>query len=141
MGLFGSNIYIMSIISHRRYNFESSMQYYFGKPYICWCVQSHPEDRGDFGQGSTENISECNNLLELSVYNMWCSNMVLTNPHMKFRIEFIIMKIFMKIVKICPKSPWFTVKQIHHYPLSLFWNGVISQSHIMPDLPTFRNTN
>ena len=48
------------------------MQYYFGKPYVhvCWCVQSHPEDRGDFGQGSTENISECNNLLELGVYNM-----------------------------------------------------------------------
>ena len=85
------------------------MQYYFGEPYICWCVQSHPEDRGDFGQGSTENISECNNLLELGVYNMWCSNMVLTNPHMKFRIEFIIMKIFMKLVKICPKSPRFTV--------------------------------
>ena len=112
MGLFGSNIYIMSIISHRRYNFESSIQYYCGKPYIYWCVQSHPEDRGDFGQGSTENISECNNLLELSVYNMWCSNMVLTNPHMKFRIEFIIMKIFMKIVKICPKSPRFTVIMI-----------------------------
>ena len=77
--------------------------------HICWCVQSHPEDRGDFGQGSTENISECNNLLELSVYNMWCSNMVLTNAHMKFRIEFIIMKIFMNIVQICPKSPRFTV--------------------------------
>ena len=32
--------------------------------------QSHPEDRGDFWQGSTENISECNinNQLELSVY-------------------------------------------------------------------------
>ena len=109
MGLFGSNIYIMSIISHRQYNFESLKQYYYGKPYICWCVQSHPENRGDFGQGSTENISECNNRLELSVYNMWCSYMVLTNPHMKPRIEFIIMKIFMKIVKICPKSPRFTV--------------------------------
>ena len=34
------------------------------------CVQSHLEDCGDFGQGSTENISECNNLLELGVYNM-----------------------------------------------------------------------
>ena len=68
MGLFWSNIYIMAIISHRQYNFESVKQYYFGKP--CWCVQSHPEDRGDFGQGSTENISECNNQLELSVYNM-----------------------------------------------------------------------
>ena len=31
---------------------------------------------------------------------------------MKCRIEFIIMKIFMKIVKICPKSPRFTVLQI-----------------------------
>ena len=70
MGLFGSNIYIMSRISQRQYNFESLRQYYFGKPYICWCVQSHPEDRGDFGQGSTENISECSNQLELSAYNM-----------------------------------------------------------------------
>ena len=76
---------------------------------ICWCVQSHPEDRGDFGHGSKENISECNNQLELSVYNMWCSYMVLTKPHMKPGIQFIIMKIFMKIVKICPKSPRFTV--------------------------------
>ena len=109
MGLFGSNIYIMSIISYGQCNFESLKQYYFGKPYICWCVQSHPEDRGDFGQGSTENISECNNQLELSVYNMWCSYMIRTNSHMKPRIGFIIMKIFMKIVKICPKSPWFTV--------------------------------
>ena len=109
MGLSGSNIYIMSIISHRQYNFESLKQYYFGKLYICWCVQSHPEDRGDFGHGSKENISECNNQLELSVYNMWCSYMVLTKPHMKPGIQFIIMKIFMKIVKICPKSPRFTV--------------------------------
>ena len=81
MGLFGSNIYIMSIIhvSHIQYNFESLKKYYFGKPYICWynmlytCVhvihvQSHPEDRGDFGQGSTANISECNNQPELSVH-------------------------------------------------------------------------
>ena len=35
--------------------------------------------------------------------------MVLTKPHMKPGIQFIIMKIFMKIVKICPKSPRFTV--------------------------------
>ena len=72
MGLFGLKIYIMSIISHRQYNFESLKQYYmyFGKPYIhvCLGVQSHPEDRGDFGQGSTVNISECNNQLELSIY-------------------------------------------------------------------------
>ena len=103
------HLYHVSIISHRQYNFESLKQYYFGKLYICWCVQSHPEDRGDFGQGSKENISECNNQLELSVYNMWCSYMVLTKPHMKPGIQFIIMKIFMKIVKICPKSPRFTV--------------------------------
>ena len=71
MGLFGSNIYIMSIISQRQYNFESLRQYYFGKPYVGVSkLQSHPEDRGDFGQGSTENISECSNQLELSVYNM-----------------------------------------------------------------------
>ena len=82
--------------------------------HICWCVQSHPEDRGDFGQGSTANISECNNQPELSVYNMWCSYMVLTNPHMRPRIEFIIMKIFMKILKICPKSPRFTVQVFMH---------------------------
>ena len=60
----------MSIISHRQYNLESLKQYYFGKPYIWWCAQSHPEDRGDFGQGSTENIFECNNQLEFSVYVM-----------------------------------------------------------------------
>ena len=64
-----NNIYIMSIISHRQYNFESLKQYYFGKPYML-CVQSHPEDRGDFGQGSTENILECNNQLELSIHNI-----------------------------------------------------------------------
>ena len=41
-----------------------------------------PKDHGEFGQGSTENISECNNQQEFS---MWCSYMVLTksNPHMK----------------------------------------------------------
>ena len=61
-------------------------------------VQSHPEDQGDFGQGLTVNISECNNQLELSVYNMCSSYMVVTNPHMKPWIQFIIMKIFMKIV-------------------------------------------
>ena len=108
MGLFQSDIYIMSIISHRQYNFESFKAVLLQKT-ICWyIVQSHPEDHGDFGQGSTVNISECNNQLELSVY-MWCSYMVLTNPHMKPRIEFIIMKIFMKIVKYCPKSPRFMV--------------------------------
>ena len=69
MGLFGSNIYIMFIISHRQYNFESLKQYYFRKPYMLVC-QSHPEDRGEFGQGSRENISECSNQLELSVYMM-----------------------------------------------------------------------
>ena len=129
MGLFGSNIYIMSIISHRRYNFESSMQYYFG----------------DLRQGSTENISECNNLLELSVYNMWCSNMVLTNAHLKFRIEFIIMQIFMKIVKICPKSPRFTVHQIS--PIQAVNNLYIqiiifpNQSAHIHNLPDRRQTS
>ena len=34
---------------------------------ICLGVQSHPEDQGDFGQGLTVNIWECNNQLELSV--------------------------------------------------------------------------
>ena len=134
MGLLGSNIYIMSIISHRQYNFESLKQYYFEKLYICWCVQSHPGLRGDFGQGSKENISECNNQLELSVYNMWCSYMVLTNPHMKPRIKFIIMKILMKIVKICPKSPRFTVLKILNitrlpnlnHP-SILWGSVLGR--------------
>ena len=32
---------------------------------------------------------------------------------MKFRIEFIVMKIFMKLVKICPKSPRFTVSEYY----------------------------
>ena len=77
---------------------------------------SHPEDHGDLGQGLTVNIWECNNQLELSVhvYNtMCCSYMVhvLTNPQVKPQIQFIIMKIFMKIVQICPKSPRFTVVQ------------------------------
>ena len=35
--------------------------------------------------------------------------LALTNPHIKPRIEFIIMKILMKIVKICPK---FTVMNV-----------------------------
>ena len=43
------------------------------------------------------------------IYGMCCSYIVLANPNMKLRIKFIIMKIFMKIVKICPKSPRFTV--------------------------------
>ena len=34
MGLFGLNIYIMSIISHRQYKFESLKQYYFEKLYV-----------------------------------------------------------------------------------------------------------
>ena len=83
MGLFGLKTYIVSQESHRQSNFESLKQYYFEKPYICLGVQSHPEDQGDFGQGLAVNISECNNLLELSVYNMCCSYMVLTNAHMK----------------------------------------------------------
>ena len=70
---------------------------------MCLSVKSHPEDLGDFGQGST-NISECNNQVEL---NRCGSSMVLTNPHMKLIIQFIIMKIFMKRVKICSKSPRF----------------------------------
>ena len=79
---------------------------------ICLGVQSHPKDQGDFGQGLAVNISECNNRLELSVYNMCCSYMALTNPHMKHWIQFIIMKIFMKILIICPKSPRFTVLEL-----------------------------
>ena len=68
MGLFGLKTYILSQISQRQYNFESLKQNYFGKPYTCLGVQSHPEHQGDFGQGSTVNISECNNQLELSVH-------------------------------------------------------------------------
>ena len=50
---------------------------------------------------------------------MWCSYMILTNPHMQTRIEFIIMKISMKIMKICPKSPRFTEHVMYWslYPL------------------------
>ena len=65
---------------------------------------------GWFGQGLTVNIWECNNQLELSVYNMCCSYMVLTSPNINPWIQFITMKIFMKIVQICPKSPRFTVQ-------------------------------
>ena len=87
MGLFGLKTYILSQISHRQSHFESLKQYYVGKRYICLGVQSHPEDQGDFGQGLAVNISECNNLLELSVYNMCCSYMVFTNPPMKPQIS------------------------------------------------------
>ena len=109
MGLFQLKTYILSQISHRQSHFESSKQYYFGKAYVCLGVQSHPKDQDDFGQGLTVNISECKNQLEFGVYKMCCSYMVLTNPHMKHWIQFIIIRIFMKIVKICPKSPRFTV--------------------------------
>ena len=59
---------------------------------ICLGVQSHHEDQGDFEQGSTLNISESNNQLELSTYNNVTSYMVLTNPHMKRWIQYNIMK-------------------------------------------------
>ena len=52
--------------------------------------------------------------------------MVLTNPHMKPRIEFIIMKIFMKIVKICPKSPQFMVH--------LFWYNLAKAGGLFEDI-------
>ena len=45
------------------------------------------------------------------MYGICCSYIVLANPNMKLRIQFIIMKIIMKIVKICPKSPRFP---LHH---------------------------
>ena len=62
----------------------------------------------------TNVISEYTFRLELStcIYGMCCSYIVLANPIMKLRIQFIIMKIFMKIVKICPKSPRFMVTHI-----------------------------
>ena len=103
--------------------------------YICWCVQRHPEDRGDFGHGSKENISECNNQLELGVYNMWCSYMALTKPHMKPGIQFIIMKIFMKIMKICPKSPRFTVLfiVISNRMISNFYKDMLAPMKIMSE--------
>ena len=128
MRLFGLITYSLSQISHKQSHFESLRQYYFGKPYICLGVQSHPEDQGDFGQDLTVHISECNTQIELSVYNMYCSYMVHSNPHtcMNPWIQFIIMKIFMKIVQNCPKSPWFTV--------SAFWFFFlrIKQSKCMP---------
>ena len=67
MRLFGLETYMLSQISHKQSNFESLRQYYFGI-LLCLGVQSHPEDHCDFGQGSTVNIWECNNQLELSVY-------------------------------------------------------------------------
>ena len=47
--------------------------------------QSHPKECGDFGQGSTENISECNNQLESSII-LQCVLlfMILPNPHKKY---------------------------------------------------------
>ena len=107
------NLYL-SQISHKQSNFESLRQYYFGKTYIFWGVQIVSTRRPGWFW-TRFNISKylrnpCNNhQLQLSVYNMCCSYMVLTNPHVKPWIQFIIMKIFMKIVQICPKSPRFTV--------------------------------
>ena len=89
-------------------------------------VQSHPEDQGDFGQGSTNHISEYTFRLELSMYGICCSYIVLANPNMKLRIQFIIMKIIMKIVKICPKSPRFTVllfKVLNYLSSVGLWEG------------------
>ena len=61
----------MSIISQRQYNFEFLKQYYFGKPVYVGLSKVTPKTgTRDFGQGSKENISECNNQLELSVYNV-----------------------------------------------------------------------
>ena len=76
---------------------------------ICLGVQRHPEDRGDFEQGSTV-ISECNSQLECSIICVALTWHLLIPKIMKPGIKFIIMKIFMDIVKICPKSPQFTVR-------------------------------
>ena len=95
-------------------------------------VQSHPEDRGDFGQGSTNHISEYTFWLELSICGMCCSYHGLANPNMKLRIQFIIMKIFMKIVKICPKSPRFTVVTLERLS---FWNMENFQHYQYSRLP------
>ena len=49
-----------------------------------WVSNVDPKTSGDFGQGSTVDISECNNQLELSIINnMCCTYMELTNPHTK----------------------------------------------------------
>ena len=135
MELFGLKTYILSQISHKQSHFESLRQYYFEKPYtcihvhvhVCLGVQSHPEDQGDLGQGLTVNIWECNNRIELSVYNMCCSYMVLTNPHVKPWIQFIIMKKFMKIVQICPKWPRFTEREVnaHRDPFLITHIGLL----------------
>ena len=57
---------------------------------------------------------------------------------MKPRIEFIIMKIFMKIVKICPKSPRFTGTLMGHkfiYFCRILQILVYDRSQICPFLP------
>ena len=48
---------------------------------LCLGIQSHPEDQGDFQQGSAVNISECHNQLELSIYNMCALTWYLLVPY------------------------------------------------------------
>ena len=67
MGLFELETLYLIQNSHRQYHFESLKQHYFGKPYICVGVHSHPEDQGDFEHGSTVSISESNTQLEFSI--------------------------------------------------------------------------
>ena len=58
-----------------------------------------------------QTISEYTIRLELNMI-MCCSYIVFANPDMKLRIQSIIMKIFMQLMKICPKSPQFTVPKV-----------------------------
>ena len=85
----------------------------FSRVYDITCLlKVTPKIRGDLMDRSTyfRIYTEYTFRLELSMYGICCSYIVLANPNMKLRIQFIIMKIIMKIVKICPKSPRFTVQ-------------------------------
>ena len=104
MGLFGLNTYlILNKSDNIILNPWSSIT--LEKNICMFGVQSHPGLRSDSRQGTTVYISESNYQVELSTYHMCCSYVVFTNPHMKPWIQFTIMKIFMKIVKISLNSP------------------------------------
>ena len=62
---------------------------------------------------------------------------------MKTRIEFIIMKISMKIVKICPKSPRFTVHKFmqNGTVLIIFFGVGNSKKKYLAHVLTFDPTN
>ena len=68
-------------------------------------------DAVDFSERRSEELTHSVYQNVTISYRWVCVEWValLTNAHMKLRIQFIIIKIFVKRVKICSKSPRFTV--------------------------------